>query len=82
MSRYRPSVEPPVRRAVSARVKWFDPEKGFGFVGLSDGTEAFLPMSAVRAAGLTTLGKAAPVEVDVTNRGRGPFVILLVPLSE
>ena len=39
-----------------AVVKWFNPEKGFGFVGLADGSgDAFLHVNAIQAAGIETI---------------------------
>ena len=54
---------------VDAVVKWFNPEKGFGFVELSDGTgDAFLHVRALEAAGHST---AAPGTKLRVRTGRG-----------
>ena len=51
-------------------VKWFDPNKGFGFIQPSDGSQdAFVHVSALERAGLSTLNEGQKVEYDlVTGR--------------
>jgi cold shock protein len=52
-----------------AKVKWFNPEKGFGFVEFTDGSgEAFLHISVVEAAGHSTL---EPGTTLMTRSGQG-----------
>ena len=80
----RPSYERPVRPQRSspasggeteARVKWFNPEKGFGFVELTDGSgEAFLHIRAVEAAGHTALEPGTTLMVKVGPGQKGPQV--------
>ena len=42
---------------IEASVKWFDPQKGYGFVEPADGSgDAFLPAEALKAAGFESLG--------------------------
>lgn len=60
---------------VEARVKWFNPEKGFGFVALTDGSgEAFLHIRQVEAAGHSTLEPGTTLLVKVGAGQRGPQV--------
>ncbi len=48
-------------------VKWFNPTKGFGFIQPDDGGEdAFVHISAVEKAGLTTLNEGQKVEYELT----------------
>ncbi len=51
-------------------VKWFNPGKGFGFIQPDDGSQdAFVHISAVERAGLSTLNEGQKVEYDlVTGR--------------
>jgi CspA family cold shock protein len=53
-------------------VKWFNAEKGFGFIQPSTGgTDVFVHISAVNAAGLRGLNEGDVVNYDVTNdRGK------------
>jgi CspA family cold shock protein len=47
-------------------VKWFNPSKGFGFIQPSDGSQdAFVHISAVERAGLSTLNEGQKVEYDL-----------------
>ncbi len=47
-------------------VKWFNPTKGFGFIEPSDGSkDAFVHISAVERAGLTTLNERQKVEYEL-----------------
>jgi CspA family cold shock protein len=53
-------------------VKWFNPEKGFGFIQPTDGgKDVFLHITAVQAAGLTTVSDNQKVSYDVVcERGK------------
>jgi CspA family cold shock protein len=58
-----------------ATVKWFNPEKGFGFAELSDGSgDAFLHIRAVEAAGHSELEPGTKLAVRVAPGQRGPQV--------
>jgi cold shock protein len=73
---------PPRRDAVvssgperDAKVKWFNGEKGFGFVELTDGGgDAFVHASAVTAAGHNTLGPGMTLKVRTGQGPKGPQV--------
>jgi CspA family cold shock protein len=56
----------------SGTVKWFNPTKGFGFIQPSDGgKDAFVHISAVERAGLTTLNEGQQIEYEIiTDRGK------------
>ena len=53
-------------------VKWFNPEKGFGFIVPDEGgKDVFVHISAVEEAGMKTLEEGQKVEYDVQeNRGK------------
>lgn len=53
-------------------VKWFNPDKGFGFIQPQDGTkDVFVHITALQAAGLKTLNDGQKVSFDVvTERGK------------
>jgi cold shock protein len=58
-----------------AKVKWFDGEKGFGFVELTDGSgEAFLHISVVEGAGHTALESGTTLTVRVGQGAKGPQI--------
>lgn len=48
-----------------ATMKWYDTGKGFGFVILPDGKEAFLHASIFRAAGFIAYSQGMPLEVRI-----------------
>ena len=50
----------------SGTVKWFNPVKGFGFIVPDDGSsDAFVHISAVERAGLSTLNEGQKVEFEL-----------------
>lgn len=53
-------------------VKWFNPQKGFGFLQPDDGgKDVFIHISAVEKAGLRTLNEGDRIEYDlIDNKGR------------
>jgi CspA family cold shock protein len=53
-------------------VKWFNAQKGFGFIQPSDGgKDVFVHISAVEKAGLSTLREGQAVSFDIVNeRGK------------
>lgn len=53
-------------------VKWFNPQKGYGFIQpQAGGKDVFVHISAVQKAGLTTLNEGQQVEYEeVPNRGK------------
>ncbi|WP_158044237.1 cold-shock protein [Skermanella pratensis] len=62
----------PVAEKIKATVKWFDPNKGFGFVAPDDGSpDAFLPASAVTAVGHDRLPEGSTVVVDLVQGQKG-----------
>lgn len=70
----RPALGP-VGPEQEATVKWFNPEKGFGFAELSDGSgDAFLHIRAVEASGFSELEPGTKLQVRVAAGQRGPQV--------
>jgi cold shock protein len=61
---------PPVR----GTVKWYNPDKGFGFVGLASGGDAFLHVSVVERSGNTTVPPGATLEVRIGMGQKGQQV--------
>ncbi len=58
---------------VTGKVKWFDEDKGFGFIEREDGGEdVFLHFSALQQAGFKTIDEEARVEFDVEQGPKGP----------
>ena len=65
-----PRFEAPAGPPVRATVKWYNPDKGFGFVELADGSgDAFLHVSVVERSGNSSVSPGATLEV---RAGAGP----------
>jgi CspA family cold shock protein len=64
----------PAGPAVRATVKWYNPHKGFGFVGLASGGDAFLHVSVVERSGNSTVVPGATLEVWIGSGQKGQQV--------
>jgi CspA family cold shock protein len=53
-------------------VKWFNPEKGFGFIEREGGEDVFVHFSAIQGAGFKTLEEGQRVEFDIVEGDKGP----------
>jgi cold shock protein len=71
----QPRFEAPSGPPVRGVVKWFNPEKGFGFVELSDGSgDAFLHGSVLAQSGINPVQPGETLEVRVGAGHKGPHV--------
>ncbi|KAA3633581.1 MAG: cold-shock protein [Calditrichaeota bacterium] len=53
-------------------VKWFNSEKGYGFVTRENGSDVFVHFSAIKKEGFKALEEGQKVEFGVTDGDRGP----------
>jgi CspA family cold shock protein len=53
-------------------VKWFSPEKGFGFISQPSGPDVFVHFSAIEGAGYRNLDENDNVEFEITSGPKGP----------
>jgi CspA family cold shock protein len=62
-------------------VKWFNAEKGYGFIAPDDGTaDVFVHYSAIQASGYRSLEEDQRVEFEVTQGQKGPQADAVTPL--
>jgi cold shock protein len=62
-------------------VKWFNAEKGFGFIAQEDGSDdVFVHYSAIQTQGYKSLDENQRVEFDVTQGPKGPQAENVRPL--
>ena len=62
-------------------VKWFNAEKGFGFIAPDDGSsDVFVHYSEIQGSGFRTLEENQKVEFDVTQGPKGPQAENVRPL--
>jgi cold shock protein len=53
-------------------VKWFNSEKGFGFIEVAEGNDVFVHFSAIAGDGFKTLEEGQKVEFNIVEGNRGP----------
>jgi len=54
------------------KVKWFNPEKGFGFIEREEGKDVFVHFSAIEMDGYKTLEEGTEVQFEVIEGAKGP----------
>lgn len=57
---------------VTGTVKWFNDEKGFGFIEQEGGKDVFVHFSAINGAGRKSLQEGQTVTMEVTQGQKGP----------
>jgi CspA family cold shock protein len=65
---------------MTGKVKWFNAEKGFGFIEREDGDDVFVHFSAIQAEGFKTLEEGQEVEFEIVEGDRGPQAANVVAL--
>jgi cold shock protein len=53
-------------------VKWFNADKGFGFIAPESGEDVFVHFSAIQSTGYRSLDEGQTVEFDLTQGQKGP----------
>ncbi len=57
---------------MQGKVKWFNPEKGYGFIEVDEGKDVFVHYSEVQEEGFKTLEEGQEVEFEIVEGNRGP----------
>lgn len=56
---------------MQGKVKWFNKEKGYGFIEREDGSDVFVHFSAIQQDGFKTLQEGETVEFDIVEGPKG-----------
>lgn len=54
------------------KVKWFDGEKGYGFIECNNGEDVFVHFTGIVGEGFRTLNEGQTVNFEITEGNRGP----------
>ncbi len=57
---------------MTGKVKWFNAEKGFGFIERDNGNDVFVHHSAINMDGFRTLNEGDEVKFDIVEGAKGP----------
>ncbi|MDF2596004.1 MAG: cold-shock DNA-binding domain protein, partial [Clostridia bacterium] len=57
---------------MTGKVKWFNAEKGFGFIEREGGDDVFVHFTAIQGEGFKTLEEGQEVNFDIVDGNRGP----------
>ena len=60
---------------MQGKVKWFNNEKGFGFIEMEGADDVFVHFSAIQGDGYKALEEGQEVSFDITEGNRGPQVL-------
>lgn len=65
---------------INGTVKWFNDEKGFGFIEQQDGPDVFVHFSAINGNGRRSLKDGQSVSFEITDGQKGPQAANVNPL--
>jgi cold shock protein len=57
---------------LQGKVKWFNAEKGFGFIEVEGGNDVFVHFSAIQSEGFKSLEEGQEVSFEIVDGERGP----------
>ena len=64
------------------KVKWFNPQKGYGFISTEDGKDIFVHFSSISSEGFKNLKEGAEVTFDIVEGDKGPRAEKVVAKSK
>jgi CspA family cold shock protein len=56
-------------------VKWFNAERGYGFIARTDGEDVFVHQSSIQATGFRTLEEGQQVQFEIEQGAKGPKAV-------
>jgi CspA family cold shock protein len=65
---------------VTGKVKWFNSEKGFGFIERDGGDDVFVHFTAIQGTGFKSLEEGQQVQFEIVQGNRGPQAANVVRL--
>ncbi len=68
------------RKMQNGKVKWFNNEKGYGFIEVEGGNDVFVHFTAIQGDGYKTLEEGQEVSFDIVEGNRGPQAANVVKL--
>lgn len=66
--------------SMQGKVKWFNAEKGYGFIERENGDDVFVHFSAIQTDGFKTLDEGQSVEFEIVQGERGPQAANVIKL--
>jgi CspA family cold shock protein len=66
---------------MQGKVKWFNVEKGYGFIEREDGDDVFVHYSAIQEEGFKSLEEGQTVEFEIVEGTRGPQAANVVKIG-
>ncbi len=60
---------------MNGTVKWFNEQKGFGFITQDNGPDVFIHYTAIQGEGFKTLEEGQRVEFEITEGPKGPQAV-------
>lgn len=67
---------------MKGRVKWFDPQKGFGFIQTEEGNDLFVHYTSISGDDYEVLEEGEEVEFEIAEGRRGLFATAVKRLDE
>ncbi|MBA2876409.1 cold-shock protein CspD [Thermaerobacillus caldiproteolyticus] len=64
----------------NGKVKWFNNEKGYGFIEVEGGADVFVHFTAIQGEGFKTLEEGQEVSFEIVQGNRGPQAANVVKL--
>lgn len=81
--RFCPTCRSPAERVkLIGQVKWYSPEKGYGFITKADGEDIFVHRSGIEIEGPRFLEEGQRVEFEIEQTAKGPQAVHVAPLPE